>query len=196
MKPLLYLIPFFVTSVGATIVIDSSVQKAEVFSVDSAGSKKSLGFTPLKLDKNPKSSLVVEVIGHAPTHILLASDVETADLKVELKPIHEWAPKHMQKAVAAMADKALDRIVHSQALLDERKIAQAKPLIESLMNDYPSSLAVKILYGNMLALSGNKKEAINYYKAVSKNINDQDEELKVLVDRILKALERRPASND
>ena len=102
----------------------------------------------------------------------------------------------MQKAVAAMADKALDRIVHSQALLDERKIAQAKPLIESLMNDYPSSLAVKILYGNMLALSGNKKEAINYYKAVSKNINDQDEELKVLIDRILKALERRPASND
>ncbi|HXH76836.1 MAG TPA: hypothetical protein VNJ08_17840 [Bacteriovoracaceae bacterium] len=174
----------------ADILIDSNVKKAKVYSVSTEGARKLLGNTPLKIEVARSGMLLVEKEGHVPTHILLSPGVENVQMKVELKPLKEWSPEYMKMEAASMADKALDRIVQAQALLDERKVASANPLITSLLHDYPGSVAVRILHANSLAISGKPVEALDIYKSLSKELGPSDNELKKLVERMVEGLQK------
>jgi hypothetical protein len=174
----------------ADIVIDSNVNKAKVFSESSAGARQLLGETPLKLETLSSGVLLVEKEGHVPVQVLVAPGIDNLELTIQLKALNDWSPEYMRLEAGKMADKAIDRIIKAQALLDERKTAMARPLIDALMYDYPSSFAVKILHANHLALTGNALQALEIYTTISKDLGPSDTELKTLVNRMIEGLQK------
>lgn len=178
------------STILASVVIDSSVKKANVYTVGNDGARQLLGETPVTIEKDSAGTYLVEKSGYVPVQVLLAPGNENAQLKVELKPLSDWSPEYMKYQASRIADKALDRIVQAQAMIDERKLGTARPLVDSLMYDYPSSIAVRILHANWLAVSGKTREALDIYKQVQPEIQPTDKELKSLVDRMVEALQK------
>jgi hypothetical protein len=170
------------------VTIESNVQKSEVYEIGSAGGKKLIGVTPLELPRLVTGKILVEKKGYAPSYVLVSSDTKNAKLQVELKPILEVAPEFIVKFVSEKADKALDRIVQVQFLLDQRKTNLAKPIIDSLVMEYPSSSAVKILHANWLVLSEKKSEGLVLYKQVLEELGPGNDDIRKMVSELVNHL--------
>lgn len=180
----------FTSLAYADIKIDSSVKRANVYQISKDGARQLLGQTPLILEANSVGTLLVEKPSYVPSHVLVPPGVENMELKVELKPLTDWSPEYLKYEASRIADKALDRIIQAQTFIDERKTSSARPIIDSLMHDYPSSVAVKILHANWLAVSGNASEALDVYKSINADLSPTDKELKSLIDKMVQGLEK------
>lgn len=180
----------FSSLVFGDIKIDSTVRKATVYQVSKDGARQLIGQTPITLESFGSGNFLIEKDSYVPTHMLIPPGIENMEVKIELKPLKDWSPDYMRYEASKIADKALDRIIQAQVLIDERKTASARPIIDSLMHDYPSSVAVKILHANWLAVSGNASEALDFYRTIAAELSPTDKELKSLIDKMVQGLEK------
>ena len=180
----------------AEMKIQTQPLGAKVYSFNEKEEKELIGETPLDLPAPlAGKKIVVEKPGFSPAYLFLPEDLSNqVQMSINLIPLSEWSTDVIKSYISEATLKNVDQIVYLQALLDERKLDTARPLIDEFRKNYPASVAGKILFANYLLLSGNTQESLEQFDKISSELKPDQQYLKDLVDKMSSYLKKKPAS--
>ena len=192
------LAPIF--SQAALLKILSTEPDTKVMEVTDPMNVKELGRTPLTLadfDTSQPRVLLLEKPGFSSSYIPFSQSVATHfSVMVNLHPLINWTNEELTRKTVEVAENMVDRITAVQTLLDSRKIKEALTMIDSLKNEYPNSISVRLIYANALLLNGEGQKAEAIYSSLLNEIPVNRTYLKEAVEQIHSRLsgKRIPAS--
>lgn len=185
----------------ATVLkILSNEADSRVTDVTDPMNKKELGKAPLTLEDFDTSSprvLLVEKPGFTSAYIPFSRNVATHfSVMTNLHPIINWTNEELTRKTLETAESIIDRITAVQAMLDARKVKEALTMLDSLKNEYPNSVSIRLLHANALLLNGDGKQAEVIYTGLLNEIPANRAYMKDAIEQIRSRLggRRLPAS--
>lgn len=165
---------------ASSIKLKSIPEGANVSAIESDGSTRLLGKTPLET-KESMQSLLIEKDGHESSRIFVGRlHSENYEYSVKLTPKIE-DPK--MTGVKARHEKLAKSIAKANNLLNNKRYSEASSLLVDLTNEYPYVSVGFDLLGNISYLQKDFRKAINYYQK-SLDINPENVETKQVLDRL------------
>jgi hypothetical protein len=203
MGKILFLFGFLVIAEAQASVLKilSSEPDTQVYEVTDPMNKISLGKAPLVLHEFETAEprvLVLEKPGFTPAYIPISrSAPNTFSIMATLHPLSNWTPEDMTRKSVETAEMIVDKISYIQSLAQEKKLTEALVNAESLQNQFPTSISVKLTYANMLLLSGDRKKSEAIYATVINEIPESKMYMRGSLERIRSKIgggNRMPAS--
>lgn len=177
---ILSLITIVSCSSSSSIKLKSVPEGANVSAIESDGSSRLLGKTPLET-KESMQSLLIEKDGHESSRIFVGRlHSENYEYSVKLAPKAE-DPKVTD--IKARHEKLAKSIAKVNNLINNKRYSEADSLLVNLTNDYPYVSVGYDLLGNISYLQKDFRRAINYYQK-SLDINPENVETKQVLDRL------------
>lgn len=183
MKPIILSVLFILLtacSSRSSIKIRSVPEGASVSAVDSDGSTRLIGKTPVESDESLQA-LLIEKEGYEPARVFVGRlqsqhyeytvklDQRTEDPKMaDLKTRYERLAKNIAKA---------------NNLINNKRYAEADALLSNLTSEYPYVSVGHDLLGNVSYLQKDFKRAIGHYQK-SLELNPENIETRQVLDRL------------
>jgi tetratricopeptide (TPR) repeat protein len=162
------------------IKLKSVPDGANVSAVDSDGSTRMIGKTPLETSESMRG-LVIEKEGFESSHIFVGRvNREHYEYTVQLTPKAE-DPKITD--VKSRHERLAKSIAKAHNLINNKRYGEADSLLVNLTNDYPYVSVGYDLLGNISYLQKDFKRAIGFYKK-SLQLNPENIETKQVLDRL------------
>lgn len=167
-------------STRSTINIRSLPQGATVSVIETDGTIKEIGKTPL--DTNEQYvSLQVDKEGYEPYRIFLGG-IKTSGQEFTVK-LASKAEDLKVGDIKNRHEKLAKGIARAHSLITRKKFTEAEALLINLTNDYPHVSVGYDLLGNISYLQKDLRRAVGFYEK-SLQINPENLETKQVVDRI------------
>ncbi len=201
---LLFMILTQLAAIGAANASDLQITSTEpetlVIDVTNPLSKKEMGRTPLLLkdyDGSETKVFTLEKPGFAPVYIPVSGGLsKNVTIAVNLKRVIDWTPEELTRKSMETAEGMVDQIMTVQALLDNRKMKEALPLLETMKSEHPRSISVRLIYANALLINGEVARADSMYATLMGEIPESRKYLRDSIELVRSRLNgmRRPAS--
>ena len=167
-------------STSSSIKLRSIPEGANVSAVESDGTARLLGQTPLET-KESMQSLLIEKDGHESSRIFVGRlHSENYEYSVKLTPKVE-DPK--VAGIKSRYEKLAKTLAMANNLLNNKRYSEANSILVNLTNDYPYVSVSYDLLGNISYLQKDFRKAIHYYQK-SLDINPENVETKQVLDRL------------
>lgn len=167
-------------SSGSSIKLKSVPSEAKVSAVESDGTARSMGVTPLETSESMQS-ILIEKEGYESTRIFVGRlQSENYEYSVKLTPRIE-DPKLTD--IKSRHERLAKSIAKAHNLINKKNYPEANSLLVGLSNDYPYVSVTYDLLGNISFLQKDFKRAIDHYQK-SLNLNPENVETKQVLDRL------------
>ena len=181
---LVYFVLILILSLGcssrSSIKLKSVPDGANVSAVESDGSMRSLGKTPLETTESMQS-ILIEKEGFEASRIFVgALDSQNYEYSVKLAAKVE-DPK--VNDIKSRYERLAKSVAKANNLINNKRYSEADSLLLNLTNDYPYVSVGYDLLGNISYLQKDFKRAIGYYQK-SLELNPENVETKQVLDRL------------
>jgi tetratricopeptide (TPR) repeat protein len=167
-------------SSSSSIKLKSVPDGAAVSAIESDGSSRLLGKTPLETSESMQS-LLIEKEGFESSRIFVGSlKSQNYEYSVKLSPKAE-DPKITD--IKSRYERLAKSIAKANNLINNKKYTEADSLLVNLTNDYPYVSVGYDLLGNISYLQKDFRRAIGYYQK-SLELNPENVETKQVLDRL------------
>lgn len=166
-------------STKSSIKLKSIPDGANVSALDSDGSLRPIGKTPLESTES-MHSLLIEKEGFESSRIFVGRLQSNYEYSVKLTPKSE-DPKVTD--IKSRHERLAKSIAKANNLINNKRYSEADVLLVNLINDYPYVSVGFDLLGNISYLQKNFKRAIDYYQK-SIELNPENVETKQVLDRL------------
>lgn len=182
MKLYLSLVLVFIiqSCASPSIKLKSVPDGASVSVVESDGSARSIGKTPLETSESMQS-ILIEKEGFESSRIFVGHlESQHYEYSVKLTPRPE-DPKVTD--IKSRYERLAKNIAKANNLINNKRYSEADSLLVNLTNDYPYVSVGYDLLGNISYLQKDFKRAIGYYQK-SLELNPENVETKQVLDRL------------
>lgn len=160
--------------------VRSVPEGATVTAMDSEGSGRVLGASPLETNEQMQA-LLIEKDGYEPAHIFLGrAEKQNYDFTVRLTKKAEDSKLTDSRA---RQEKLAQAIARANNLIVNKRFSEAEGVLTGLTADYPFVSVIYDLLGNINYLQKDFRSALNYYER-SLSINGENEETKQVIQRL------------
>jgi tetratricopeptide (TPR) repeat protein len=163
-----------------SIKLKSVPDGANVSAVESDGSTRSIGKTPVETNESMQS-LLIEKDGFESSRIFVGQlDSQHYEYSVKLTP---KADDPKINDIKSRYERLAKNIAKANNLINNKRYSEADSLLVNLTNDYPYVSVGYDLLGNISYLQKDFKRAIGYYQK-SLELNPENVETKQVLDRL------------
>lgn len=191
-------IALFIFSAGikAELTIRSKIDNVELYYFPKSKVKKRvhLGTLPLTIRKKQfrnKDLIHLEIYkkGFIPKQLMIADIVDkTREITIELDEIQINDDSNGFDLSLVAAEQLVDQIVVIQNYLQQRKLAKAEVLIESLEKKYKNSISIRVLRANLIFLKRDYAKSKALYSEILSDIPADRVELRKMVVQMMESL--------
>ena len=165
---------------GPSLKIKSVPEGATVSAVESDGSTRSLGKTPMETSEGMQS-LVIEKEGYESSRIFVGR-IQSQHYEYSVK-LTAKAEDPKVTDIKSRHERLAKSIAKANNLINNKKYVEADLLLVNLTNDYPYVSVGYDLLGNISYLQKDFRRAIGYYQK-SLELNPENIETKQVLDRL------------
>lgn len=175
------LILFFQScSTSSSIKLKSIPDGANVSAIETDGSSRSIGKTPVATSESMQS-ILIEKEGFESSRIFVGRlESQNYEYSVKLTPKAE-DPKITD--IKSRYERLAKNIAKANNLINNKRYSEADSILVNLTNDYPYVSVGFDLLGNISYLQKDFKRAIGYYQK-SLELNPENVETKQVLDRL------------
>lgn len=167
-------------STSSSIKLKSVPDGATVSAIETDGSSRALGKTPLETSESMQS-LLIEKEGFEASRIFVGRlETQNYEYSVKLTPKAE-DPKITN--IKSRYERLAKNIAKANNLISNKRYSEADAMLLNLINDYPYVSVGYDLLGNISYLQKDFKRAIGYYQK-SLELNPENVETKQVLDRL------------
>lgn len=177
---LVFMLFFQACASSSSIKLKSVPDGANVSVIESDGSSRAIGKTPLETSESMQS-ILIEKEGFESSRIFVGRlESQNYEYSVKLTPKAE-DPKVTD--IKTRYERLAKNIAKANNLINNKKYAEADSILVNLTNDYPYVSVGFDLLGNISYLQKDFKRAIGYYQK-SLELNPENVETKQVLDRL------------
>jgi len=176
----LFLIVLGACSTSSSIKLRSVPDGATVSAIESDGSSRSLGKTPLETSESMQS-LLIEKEGFESSRIFVGR-LQSQNYEYSVK-LTAKAEDPKVTDIKSRHERLAKTIAKAHNLINNKRYSEADSLLVNLTNEYPYVSVGYDLLGNISYLQKDFRRAIGYYQK-SLELNPENVETKQVLDRL------------
>lgn len=168
------------STTSSSIKLKSSPEGANVLAIETDGSSRIIGKTPLETSESMQS-ILIEKEGFESARIFIGRlNSQNYEYSVKLTPKAD-DPKLTD--IKSRYERLAKSIAKANNLINKKRYVEAESLLINLTNDYPNVSVGYDLLGNISYMQKDFRKAINHYQR-SLELNPENSETKQVLDRL------------